>query len=258
MSTMSRTDLALWTAYVNGDESARDSLARKHISLVHHVAHKLLRQLAPDADLDELLSAGRVGLFRAMETFDASRGLAFSTFAVPRIQGAILDELRRLDILTRGARRKARDMAEARQALTSLLGRAPRADEVAERLGVDAPTLWRWEAEVDASVPVALDRPVRGAGSEGDSCEAGELLVDEDGELPGDRLEREDEITQLRQALLKLSDQERTVLSLSYFEELKLQQIGEVLGLTDSRVSQIRTRALRRLRAIMEPAAAMA
>jgi RNA polymerase sigma factor FliA len=256
MSTTIRNSPALWTACANGDETARDSLAREHMSLVHHVANRLLRQLAPDAELDELLSAGRLGLLRAIETFDTSRGLAFSTYAVPRIQGAILDELRRLDVLTRGARKKAREIAAARQELMSQLGRTPRADEVASRMDIDVQTLWRWEAEVDASVPVAMDRPARS--EDGEPRNLGELLLDEDGEIPGERLEREETLAQLRTALERLSEQERTVLALSYFEELKLQEIGEVLGITDSRVSQIRSRALRRLRDIMEPAAAVA
>lgn len=256
MSTTTSTSLALWTAYTNGDLSARDTLTAQHLNLVHHVVNRLARHLATDAELDELLSAGRVGLLNALESFDHTRGLAFSTYAVPRIQGAILDELRRLDVLSRGVRKKARDMAEARNALTAQLGRSPRAEEVALRLGIDTPTLWRWEAEVDTAVPVALDRSTGRDDADGMPRAAWEMVVDERGERPGERLEREDEAAQLREAIAALSEQERTVLSLYYFEELKLHEIGQVLGLTDSRVSQIRSRALRRLRTMLEPAAA--
>ena len=114
---------ALWKALAKGDTAARDTLLKEHLSLVHHVARQLSRSLAAPADFDELVSCGAIGLMNALDGFDPSRGLAFSTFAVPRIRGAILDELRRQDHVPRSIRRKTREISHARETLTRIFGR---------------------------------------------------------------------------------------------------------------------------------------
>src|SRR3954463_7647510 len=149
---------ATWKAFAAGDLAARDLLLTENLSLVHHVARQLERKLSNELDHDELVSAGTLGLMAAMTSFDPDRGLAFSTFAVPRIRGAILDELRRQDHVPRSVRRKTRSIATARDALTRTLGRAPALTELAAALGVDAETLWRWQADVEGAVHVPLDR----------------------------------------------------------------------------------------------------
>src|SRR5919199_4417113 len=151
-------DASLWQALASGDQSARERLLTAHLSLVHHVARQVSRSLANNFDFDELLSAGTIGLMSALDSFDVSRGLAFSTFAVPRIRGAILDELRRQDHVPRSIRRKTREIAAAREALTRGLGRAPEDREIAEHLQVDIATLWRWKADLEGAVHVPLDR----------------------------------------------------------------------------------------------------
>jgi len=241
-----RISTQTWAAFAAGDPAARDQLLREHLSLVHHVAQQLARNLAADADLDELVSAGTMGLMNALETFDVSRGLAFSTFAVPRIRGSILDELRRQDHVPRSVRKKARDIAHAREALMRQLGRAPEDKELASGLGIDVDTLWKWQADVESAVQVPLDRSAPDRDGAGPS--AWEMLASDDEDSVEERLTREQEIVLLREAILALKEQERTVLSLYYFEELKLAEIAEVLGLTESRVSQIRSKALARLR----------
>jgi RNA polymerase sigma factor for flagellar operon FliA len=245
----------LWTAFAAGDVDARDALLRDNLSLVHHVARQLARGLAADADVDELVSAGTMGLMSALEAFDLGRGLAFSTFAVPRIRGAILDELRRQDHVPRSVRRKTRSMAAARESLTRTFGRSPELAEVAVELGVDAQTLWRWQADVEGAVQVPLDRSA--IDRDGGSLSPAELLGS--GEESADaRLTREEEVAMLRDALLSLKDQERTVLSLYYFEELKAREIAEVMGVSESRISQIRTKALGQLRHVLAPLQAIA
>src|SRR6476661_3702678 len=122
---------SLWAQTASGDDAARDAILRENLSLVHHVARQLSRSLAVEADFDELVSAGTIGLMTAVKAFDARRGLAFSTFAVPRIRGSILDELRRQDHVPRSVRRKARDISGARNALAAQLCRAPEDMEVA-------------------------------------------------------------------------------------------------------------------------------
>src|SRR5919206_2466360 len=108
---------ALWQAHAAGDPAAREQLLSEHLGLVHHVARQMSRTLAVKADFDELVSAGTIGLMSALDSFDPSRGLAFSTFAAPRIRGAILDELRRQDHVPRSIRRKSREIAAARETL---------------------------------------------------------------------------------------------------------------------------------------------
>lgn len=235
----------LWTAFAEGSDEARDKILNDNLSLVHHVARQLERKLTDEVDHDELVSAGTLGLMAAMSSFDASRGLAFSTFAVPRIRGAILDELRRQDYVPRSVRRKTRDIGSARAKLASRLCRAPEDKEVAEELGVDVQTLWRWESDVQGAIRVPIDRPTTDQEQHTSPLD----LLRADPEMSVDeRLGREQEIVLLREAIMGLKEQERTVLALYYFEELKLHEIAEILGLTESRVSQIRTKALSKLR----------
>ena len=235
-----------WKAFAAGDLAARDALLVENLSLVHHVARQLERKLSNELDHDELVSAGTLGLMAAMTAFDPERGLAFSTFAVPRIRGAILDELRRQDHVPRSVRRKPRDIQAASSAVAARLGRAPDASEVAQALGVDVQTLWKWESDVEGAIRVPIDRPVNERGESQSSLL--DLLHTDPAEAADEQLGREQEIAILREAIMRLKEQERTVLALYYFEELKLHEIAEILGLTESRVSQVRSKALARLR----------
>ena len=240
----------LWDAFAAGDSGARDALLTENLSLVHHVARQLGRRLGDKVDHDELVSAGILGLMSAMSAFEARRGLAFSTFAVPRIRGAILDELRRQDHVPRSVRRKTRDIETARQALAARLCRAPDDEELAAELGVTLETLWKWQSDVESAVRLPLDRPAR---TRGDVVSGSvlDLLITEPSEAVDEQIGREEEIALLRKAILDLREQERTVLGLYYFEELKNHEIAQILGVTDSRVSQVRSKALSRLREIV-------
>lgn len=241
----------LWQSYQAGSEDARARLLEEHIGLVHHVARQISRTLAARADFDELVSAGTIGLMAALEGFDASRGHAFSTFAAPRIRGAILDELRKQDHVPRSVRRKTRDLGAAREAFQRAHGRAPEDRELAEQLGVDMDTLWRWKSDVEGANQVPLER---GPGERESTAPApADLLADEAGFGIEDVLTHEQEVVHLRDAILRLKEQERVVLSLYFFEELKLHEIAKVLELTESRVSQIRTKALGKLRVDLKP-----
>lgn len=228
----------------------RDALIREHVGLVHHVARKLAVHLNREADLDELVSAGTIGLLQAVEGFDSSRGLSFSTFAVPRIRGAILDELRKQDRVPRSVRRKSREIGAARERLSATLGRTPTHVEISRELGISGDELLSWETDLERSVHVSLDEP-RERGSER-TARFSDLLAD-DAPSAEDRITREQELAHLQAAMADLKDQERTVLALYYFEELKLHEIGEMLGVSACRISQIRTAALAKLRGRMAP-----
>lgn len=236
----------LWGSLATGDLVARERLLTENLNLVHHVARQLSRALAAPADFDELVSCGTIGLMNALEAFEPSRGLAFSTFAVPRIRGAILDELRRQDHVPRSVRRKAREIAQARETLTRIFGRPASDNEVAEHLGLDVGTLWRWQADTESAVQVSLDHSP--SDHDGEPALPPEALSSEAHNSIEDDINREQEKVLLKQALLRLKDQERIVLTLYYFEELKLHEIADVLDLTESRVSQIRAKALGKLR----------
>jgi RNA polymerase sigma factor for flagellar operon FliA len=232
---------------VADDSATREATIRGHLGLVYHVARQLSRARANEVEIDDLVGAGTLGLIEAYEHFDASRGLAFSTFAAPRIRGAMLDELRRLDRVPRSVRRKTRQIDGVATSLASNLGREPAHAELAEGLGIDLETLWRWQSECEATRVVRLEQAAA-PGSGERARVPGEWLAGEGGDEIDDEITRHQEIEHVRDAVLQLPEQERTVLSLYYFEELKLNDIARILGVSESRVSQIRSKAIDRLR----------
>jgi RNA polymerase sigma factor for flagellar operon FliA len=228
----------------------RNQLIQANTGLVYFLAKRLHGTLADDAEFDELVSAGMLGLMRAAELFEAERGLAFATFATTRIRGAMLDELRRIDRLPRSLRAKDRQLQSVRNTLAHALGRAPEPREVAAAAGVDVSTLWRWEDEMRASAVLTLDA----RGDEDEFAEEAHLReriaapdVDVDVEL-----DREIEHERLHEAMEHLSPDERLVLAMSFFEDKTLQEIAPRIGVTESGASRIRARALRHLRTSLE------
>jgi RNA polymerase sigma factor for flagellar operon FliA len=223
----------------------REALLTQHLGLVHHVARQLARGLSTAAELDELVSAGTMGLIQAADSFDRGRGLSFSTYAVPRIRGAILDELRKQDHVPRNVRRRTRDISRARDALASTLRRAPTDAELSQHMQVPTEMIRRWDLDAEGAMLCSLDQPVR---NEEYGGTLGDAMPDERATSLDDLLSHEHEVEQLKTAIAQLKEQERTVLALNFFEELKLQDIATVLGLSVCRISQIRTAALIKLR----------
>jgi RNA polymerase sigma factor for flagellar operon FliA len=240
----------LATKAENGQTAA--ALTQQHVGLVHHVARQLARRLHDKVDLDELVSAGAIGLMQAAASYEPSRGLTFSTYAVPRIRGSMLDELRRHDHMSRGARRKARAMSAAREALLHRFGREPKSGELALELNIDLDTFHQWQVDVDGAVEVSLDVAPRVLRDEGQVAAAG-AIADESAPSIEEQLSHAQRVALLGVAIRGLRVQERTVLALYYYEELTLQQIAHVLGLSASRISQIRGEAIARLRQHLMP-----
>jgi RNA polymerase sigma factor FliA len=236
---------ALWARYrATGDADARAQLLDQYLGLVHHAAREFATK-TPALEIGDLLGVGTLGLMRAMETFDLSRGLAFSTYAMTRIRGAILDDLRSRDWTPRSVRSKGRQINAAIAKLERQLGRAPKPREVAGALGIPLPTYWEWQHAIGSTALLSIhERPA----SVDDGATLEETLDDPDALMPGDELEHDEQRALLRAAISELPEKEQKVLALYYFEELTLKQIGEVLQLTESRVSQIRTQTLRKLR----------
>lgn len=238
-----RTDV-LWVRYRSaGDPEARAQLLVRHLGLVHHVAREVSRRI-PSIELGELVSAGALGLMKALDSFDLSRGLAFSTYAVLRIRGAILDDLRSRDSTPRSVRMKRRRIETASSALEAELGRAPTAKETAERLNMDLETFWKWRDTI-GSYCEADTPPSKGARPSRDS----ENHADQSVPPPPQQLVESEHVEHMRRLISRLPEQQRKVLALYYYEELNLRQVGEVLHVSESRVSQIRSQALRRLKA---------
>ncbi len=243
---------ALWARYrMTGDTKARAQLLNQYLGLVHHSARRLLGRVSRDIELDDLIGAGTLGLVQALEGFEPERGLAFSTYAVPRIRGAMLDELRGLDWMPRSVRMRSRQFFAARADLQQRLGRRPAPEEEAEALGLDMSTYFRWQAEVDGRVLLQLDKC-----SDADDGDRAPRLAERIADLlaaePGAELDHEQMLARLREGFVQMSSRDRMVLSLYYYEELNLREIGEVLLCSESRISQIRTRALKRLRELVE------
>ena len=230
------------------DPTRREHLLHEHLGLVRHVALRLVRSLSADCELDDLISAGSMGLLSALESFDASRGHAFSTFALPRVRGAMLDELRRQDHVPRSVRRKARALRRARERLASNLGRRATDAELAEHLSLDLPTLWRWEAAVERAVHIPIDAPVHEAGGEERRIEwlveHAEITIEEE-------LTRDAELRLTREAIARLKEPERSVITQYYLEGRTVREIATALNTTPSRVCQIRSKALATLRAAL-------
>lgn len=249
MQTTTTTTDALWQRWRGaGDVAARRELLSRYIGLVHHAAREVAPRVRDAVSLDELFSAGSLGLLQAMEGFDPDRGLAFSTFAMRRIRGAILDELRSRDPLSRADRSQVRRMEAAVAELEQRLGRSPSSGEIAGHLGIDHETVARLRQRTAAVGAVSLE------GEPGGRTLA-DRLGDEGDQVIHAELEATERAGALQAALDALPPRERLILARSYFEERPLRQIAKELGVTESRVCQLRAQALARLRRMPDLAA---
>ena len=242
-------DLAgIWVAYkFDADDAARTRLVVTYTPLVRYVVSRMNVTLPASLERGDLVGFGVIGLIDALARFDMDRGLTFQTYAVTRIRGAILDELRKQDHVPRSVRRKTREISAAREAWMRAHGRAPEDRELAAQLNVDMDTLWRWQADVEGAHHLPLDRA---PGERENSAPAAvEMLPSNEESEVEEQLTHEQEVDYLKDAIMRLKDQERIVLSLYYFEELKLHEIAKVLELTESRVSQIHSKAMLKLKA---------
>jgi RNA polymerase sigma factor for flagellar operon FliA len=228
----------------------RDQLVQSHVGLVHYLARRLHSTLADEADLDDLVSAGLTGLLAAAEGFEPERGLSFSTYAATRIRGAMLDELRRIDPLTRTARERARRLEHTRDRLAQSLHRHPDVHELAAALDTDTAGLLAWERESQEGTHISIEAPMQtdtdNAPTRGEHLPAIEPDLDLE-------LDRERERERLRDALHSLDRDSLEVLVLSFFEDRTLREIAPRIGVTESGASRIRSRALRQLRLRLAP-----
>jgi RNA polymerase sigma factor for flagellar operon FliA len=226
-----------------------DRLVTENLGLVYDLAAKYQRPGGVGPERGDLVSAGVRGLIQAAGTFDPSRGLSFSTLAVARIRGEMLDELRRWDHIPRSVRQKERQIRASEAALSARLKRQPSAAEVAEELDMSQEQLHGWYLDLARHVGESLDDTPAASIYEARRL-GGEALTEETNEVI-ERLGREEAVGVLAGCIEKLPEREARVLALYYFEGLRLREIAQVLGVTESRISQIRHAALKKLRVLL-------
>lgn len=241
-----------WTRYRRqGTPEMRQKLLNQYLPLVRNVATRMAMGFPRSVELSDLINTGVVGLIEAFGNFDEGRGVKFETYAVPRIRGAILDELRALDWVPRSTRAKSREIDRAYSALEGELGRMPRRPEVAKRMDITMPELHKALNDVSGTSILSLDEVIY---REDDNRQVPriETIVDATvGNILGE-IEKGEVRSFLVVAIDRLTNQEKLVIALYYFEELTLKEIGEVMHISESRVSQIHTRAVSKLRGMVE------
>ncbi|WP_296794809.1 RNA polymerase sigma factor FliA [Variovorax sp.] len=228
----------------------RDALIRQHVPLVRRLAHHMIAKLPPNVELDDLIQVGMIGLADALSRYEASQGVQFETFATQRIRGAMLDELRDGDWPSRGSRKSQKQIEQAVRALEQKLGRAPAESEIAEALEMPLADYQSLLGRVRGTQLVYLEDMGGGTDAEGESGFLDRHLADADAD-PMSLLKDQ----RLRQALVgaidSLPERERHIMGMYYEQDMNLKEIAAVLGVTESRVSQLHSQSIARLRAKM-------
>jgi RNA polymerase sigma factor FliA len=247
---------ALWSSYKETESPvARDKLIVHYSALVKYVASRVSVGLPQNVEQADLVSYGIFGLIDAIDKFETDRGIKFETYAIRRIRGAIIDELRSIDWVPRSVRAKARAIETAFGSLEGTLGRAPTDTEMAKALEMSESELQAIFAQVSFVGVVALDDVFSRGGDRGETTTLADTIADKN-EGPSGLYEVEELRQALATAINRMPEREKVVLTLYYYEGLTLAEIGDVLGVTESRVCQIHTRAVLQLRSKMAAAGA--
>ena len=248
---MKATEKLAHQSFQNIDEDEREELIRSFLPLVKRVVHRLAGRLPAEVDIKEMLNSGIIGLVDALEKYDPKHETNFSTYAQFRIRGTILDSFRVQDWVPRSLRHKAHKLENAYQRLEQEFGRPAEDAEVAKELGIELEQLQRMLHDVSGTVMLSLEELGFGHGEE-------RFRADET--LPASKpdplfsLLEDERVEIVARALDRLPEKERLVITLYFYEELNLKEIGEIIGVTESRASQIRSRALLRLRTYLKRA----
>jgi RNA polymerase sigma factor FliA len=239
---------ALWAEFKGtASPQARERLILHYAPLVKYVASRVATGLPASVEQADLVSYGMFGLIDALEKFEPARGNKFETYAIPRIKGAIIDELRAMDWVPRSVRFKARQIEKAYSDLESMMKRAPSEKEVAARLGVTLKELHDVITQISFVSVLALDELLSVGSDRGEQVSLLDTLADRGSDVSMG-LEGQETRGLLAAAINSLSEREKIVVTLYYFEGLTLAEIGEILGVTESRVCQIHTKAVNQLR----------
>lgn len=243
----------LWRRYkTDGDKRARERLVVAYSPLVKYVAGRTAAGLPPHVEEADLISYGLDGLVSAIERFDLDREIKFETYAITRIKGAIIDELRSLDWVPRSVRARTREIERAHAKLEHRLQRTPTDEELATELGISGQELQDALIAISHSSIVALDELWSVSDSSGDQVSLMDTIEDPGAPDPAKALDIGDLKDRIADSIARLPEREKLVIALYYYENLTLREIGEVLGVTESRVSQLHTKAVLRLRSGMQ------
>ncbi len=230
--------------YLQVQHLSGDELVRSHAALVRRIAYHLMARLPSSVDVGDLIQAGMIGLLEAAKNFSPTRAASFETFAGIRIRGAMLDELRKTDWTPRSVHRKVRELTEVVRTIENETGADAESTEVMRRMGIDADEYHRILADSASARLLSLSGP--------DGDDTGAMDVgDPTGRTPDEAAQNDDMHQALVACIEGLPEREKLVMSLYYDEELNLKEIGEVLGVSESRICQIHGQALTRLRARM-------
>ena len=240
----------------DGDERARERLVVAYSPLVKYVAGRMASGLPSHVEEGDLISYGLIGLIGSIERYDLDREIKFETYAVARIRGAIIDELRSLDWVPRSVRAKARDVEKAHSQLENKLGRAPNEEEMADKLGVSVDDFRTTLLEIANSSVLALDDLWTVSDPDGGQVSLLDTIRDPNAIDPEEAIDTVELKDRLADAIESLPDRERLVIALYYYEAPTLREIGDVLGVTESRVSQLHTKAVLGMRSHLQNAAA--
>jgi RNA polymerase sigma factor FliA len=247
---------ALWREYRRTQDNAlRERLILTYAPLVKYVAGRIGSGLPAHVDDGDLVSYGLLGLIGAIERYDPDRDIKFETYAIARIKGAIIDELRALDWVPRSVRSRAREIERAISELEAKTGVAPTDEQIAAKIGISVDELEESLADISRSSIAALDE-LWSVSGEGDQISLMDTIEDESGPRPEAALDQTEMREALADAIARLPEREKLVVTLYYYEELTLREIGEVLGVTESRISQLHTKAILRLKARLAGATA--
>ncbi len=240
----------LWKTFKKdqSNETLRNKLIEIYLPLVRYNGERIWSRLPDGVELDDLTSAGTFGLMDAIDAFDMSRGVKFETYCVPRIRGAMLDELRTMDWVPRLVRSKASKLNEAVKTLEAKLGRAPADAEVAEHMGLSREDFEKLLVEANAASLVSLNKKWCETDSSKDVREI-DILEDKKGDNPTRRIQKAD---LMRLVTKGLNRNERLIIILYYYEELTMKEIGATLDLSESRVSQMHSAIVERLQNQLE------
>jgi RNA polymerase sigma factor for flagellar operon FliA len=243
----------LWRRYKeDGDSGARERLVLAYSPLVKYVAGRMGSGLPAHVEEADLISYGLGGLITAIERFEPERGIKFETFAITRIKGSIIDELRSLDWVPRSVRSLAKAIERASGKLEHLLHRAPTDEELAEELELSVEEFEESLIKIANSSVIALDELWTVSDESGDQVSLLDTIEDENAAEPSAEYDAGALKDHLSEAIARLPEREKLVVALYYYESLTLREIGEVLGVTESRVSQLHTKAMLRLKARLQ------
>lgn len=239
----------LWREYKETDSKiAKDKLLAEYAHLVKYIVNRIAVNLPGSVDRDDLTSTGIMGLIKAVETFELERGFKFETYAGHKIRGAILDELRSLDWVPRSVRQKSKDIQRVYAKLENELGRIPYDDEVCEEMGISMKEYEEILSEVTPTTIISLEEAMPDRGSDSKELRIIDTIEDPGSDNPLKELGFTEVKNILKDTIANLPEKEKLVVALYHYEELTLKEIGVVLDITESRVSQIHSKAILKLR----------